>query len=295
MRVALMFLVLACRPPASVPGPWSPSPGATLREAEASCAAHYCGDVRTPHAWDACRVERCATTAEAWRVDVQRVRAGADGAVAIEANVDFSAGTVATRPVDRTAEAYLGVTVISVQGREYDLAIQTLFPGSFGESVTFLAETDATPADPIRDVIIGLWDRKIEPCDSDRPGCQAFGFLLDGSLAAWPPRTYIDGQRQRIVPEAVTLQVVQSGATLAPAELAARQSAAIAALETALKPFGSKVTAVAPTMTEGQAESSLSAKDAHDGQIVAVASAALGVAVGAASPEADYTLVVAAP
>lgn len=295
MRGNFFVLLLACRPPVSVPGPWTPAPGATLREAEAACAAHYCSDLRT-NAWDACRVETCPTVTEAWSVSPERVRAGADGVVAIDARVAFTPGTVAGHPVTRSAEAYLGVTMISQNGREYDLAIQTLFPGAFNESVTFLAETGATPEDPIRDVILGLWDRKITPCDSERPGCKAFGFLLDGSLAAWPPRTYTDGQRQRVAPEEVTLQVIQGGGPLSAASLEERTQAAAAALTQALAPFGSRVRVLPPSVTEGEfGAPKLSARDPHDAHVVSVAAHALGAETARQQSDADFTLAVDAP
>jgi hypothetical protein len=94
------------------------------------------------------------------------------------------------------------VTLAAVDGEEFDLAIQTIFPGQFDQPLVFSADVEK----PIQEVLIGLWDHKVQPCDSDRPGCKTYGFLLDGSLASWPPNLYTDYKRQRILPETVTFQ-----------------------------------------------------------------------------------------
>ena len=101
----------------------------------------------------------------------------------------------------RDKEAYVGVTLAAEDGEEFDLAIQTVFPDQQDQLLMFSAGVEK----PIQDVLIGLWDHKIEPCDSERPGCKTYGFLLDGSLASWPPNLYVDYKRQRILPERVTL------------------------------------------------------------------------------------------
>ena len=106
----------------------------------------------------------------------------------------------------REREAYVGVTLAANDGEEFDLAIQTLFPSQLDQKLMFSAEVEK----PIVDVLIGLWDHKVEPCDSDRPGCKTYGFLLDGSLASWPPNLYTDYKRQRILPAEVTVQWVGS-------------------------------------------------------------------------------------
>ena len=102
----------------------------------------------------------------------------------------------------RQKEAYVGVTLAAQDGEEFDLAIQTIFPSQLDQKMMFSAEVEK----PIVDVLIGLWDHKVEPCDSERPGCKTYGFLLDGSLASWPPNLYSDYKRQRILPNEVTVQ-----------------------------------------------------------------------------------------
>ena len=105
-------------------------------------------------------------------------------------------------PVGHSREAYMGVTLGAADGEEFDLAVQTVFSENLDQPLLFSAGVEK----PIEDVLIGLWDRKIEPCDSDRPGCKEYGFLLDGSLATWPPELYTNFERQRILPHVVSLQ-----------------------------------------------------------------------------------------
>ena len=106
-----------------------------------------------------------------------------------------------TKPA-RDKPAFIGVTLGAADGEEFDLAIQTVFPSQVDQSIMFSAGVEK----PIENVLIGLWDHKIEPCDSDRPGCKTYGFLLDGSLASWPPNLYVDFKRQRIVPGDIQFQ-----------------------------------------------------------------------------------------
>ncbi|MFT7518291.1 MAG: hypothetical protein ACI9MC_000422, partial [Kiritimatiellia bacterium] len=92
-------------------------------------------------------------------------------------------------------------------GEEIDLAVTTFFPGHFQDPFTLSAEVGPD----VQDVLFGVWDRKIEPCDSDRSGCKEFGFLLDGSLATWPPTVYLDGTRQRIPKGELNLLMIDGG------------------------------------------------------------------------------------
>ena len=134
-----------------------------------------------------------------WRVVPSAIRYDdASKMVFVEAGIDAELN--GANP--REKEAYVGVTLAAQDGEEYDLAIQTIFPAQLDQKLMFSAEVEK----PIVDVLIGLWDHKVEPCDSERPGCKTYGFLLDGSLASWPPNLYTDYKRQRIVPNEVTVQ-----------------------------------------------------------------------------------------
>jgi hypothetical protein len=104
----------------------------------------------------------------------------------------------------REKEAFIGVTLAAVDGEEFDLAIQTVFPDQMDQPLLFSAGVEK----PIEEVLVGLWDHKVQPCDSERPGCKTYGFLLDGSLASWPPNLYVDHKRQRILPHQVSFQWV---------------------------------------------------------------------------------------
>ena len=96
----------------------------------------------------------------------------------------------------REEPVYVGVTVITTSGKVVDLLVHTLFPGALSEDLWFTVELSEDP----EQVLIGAWSEKIEPCDVDRPGCKEFGFVLDGSLAAFPPGLYDEGMRQRMLP-----------------------------------------------------------------------------------------------
>ena len=129
----------------------------------------------------------------------------------------------------REKEAYLGVTLAAEDGEEFDLAIQSVFPSQLDQPLLFSAGVEK----PIQDVLVGLWDHKVQPCDSERPGCKEYGFLLDGSLASWPPNLYVDYKRQRILPAEVSLQWIGTAG-----EQATLQQAVGGFLKTQLEVFG---------------------------------------------------------
>lgn len=103
----------------------------------------------------------------------------------------------------REAPVHVGVTVVTESGTEVDLIVHTLFPGAMEESVLFSTALDETP----QQVLIGAWNDRIEPCQSERPGCKEFGFVLDASIASFPAGLYTDGVRQRLIPEDFSITV----------------------------------------------------------------------------------------
>lgn len=105
----------------------------------------------------------------------------------------------------RTDVVHVGVTVITESDQEIDLLVTSVFPAMIGESLFFTSELPEAP----KQVLIGAWDRKVEPCAVDRQGCREFGFVLDGSLGSFPPGLYDEGLRQRLLPE--TLRVAVAG------------------------------------------------------------------------------------
>lgn len=104
---------------------------------------------------------------------------------------------------ERGEPVHVGVTVITEDGQEHDLLVHTLFPASMEQSLLFSTELRSPP----KHVLIGAWNDRIEPCDSERPGCREFGFVLDGSLAAFPAGLYTEGMRQRMLPEGLVVRV----------------------------------------------------------------------------------------
>jgi hypothetical protein len=160
-----------------------------------------------------------------------------EGTLFVELSPDFEEARVGGEPVPRAEPVYVGVTAVTPDGAEIDLIVQTLFPGALEQPVVFTAELDRE----VDHVLVGLWDQKIEPCEVDRYGCQAFGFVLDGNLATWPPRVYDTGQRQRLLAGEVPLRVVR-GRELEPARAAALGAASREALAGVAGLFGAEVT-----------------------------------------------------
>ncbi|MEN0068114.1 MAG: hypothetical protein AAGA48_38675 [Myxococcota bacterium] len=150
-----------------------------------------------PIAWWLCSL---AVAAEGWSVDPTTIRWSEDGgALLVEVALSGSAR------IDRTEPAYVGVTVVTEDDKVHDLVVHTVFPTDDPEPETmlFTAELSRSP----KYVLIGAWGEKIEPCGVDRPGCRAFGFVLDQSLASFPEGLYTDGVRQRLLPPTYAIGV----------------------------------------------------------------------------------------
>jgi hypothetical protein len=254
-----------------------------LHTAEQSCLLAACEFVDAVEELAACRAERCAYTAETWTLRPTAIRHEGE-TVFVQAALGYTPGKYGFVQAQRPREAYVGVTVVTSAGAEIDLAVSTVFADQLGESFTL--STDVGP--DVRDVIFGVWDRKIAPCDSERSGCKEFGFLLDGSLATWPPTVYVDGTRQRIPPAAVDLLVLDAG--VGP-ELAARRAAVVEALSAELSVFGSAIGQVHTRRAERSTPGvQIMVADDHDlllARNVAAALQAGGPVVAAAIPAPD--------
>ena len=144
-------------------------------------------------------VEMNAASSEvSWKVVADAIRWNA-----VQRNLSVEAHL--TGPMaERTEPVHVGVTAITASGQEVDLLVQTLFQGSFEQSVLFSVELDEEPVQ----VLIGAWSEKIEPCSVERPGCEEFGFVLDKSLASFPAGLYTAGERQRLLPASYAVQFV---------------------------------------------------------------------------------------
>ena len=199
--------------------------------AERECLLSSCRDASDAHALGLCRIEQCESEPETWVLKPTSIRHEGE-TFFVQASLEYTPGSFGGVPAPRPREAYVGVTVIPSTGEEIDLAVTTVFADKLDEPFTL--STDVGP--DVRDVIFGVWDRKIEPCDSERSGCKEFGFLLDGPLATWPPTVYIDGTRQRVPPAALDVLVLDAGAG---PELIARRQSVLDALQAKLGVFGS--------------------------------------------------------
>ena len=153
----------------------------------------------------------------------------------VQAHVEHTPGGWGPLSVTRDEPVFVGVTLRTRQGEEIDLAIQTRFPGNLEEPFFISADV----GQDAQDFILGLWDRKVEPCDSSRLGCQLFGFLLDGPLASWPPDFYEHLQWQRIPPSEMALRPVNGGRP--PSEVDALAIQARQQFTTLLAPFDVQV------------------------------------------------------
>lgn len=202
-------------------------------EAERECLLSACRQAEDPQALAACRIERCAYEPESWVLKPTAIRHEGE-TFFVEASLAYSAGKYGSIPAPRPREAYVGVTVVPSQGDEIDLAVTTVFADKLDEPFTL--STDIVS--DVRDVIFGVWDRKIEPCESERSGCREFGFLLDGPLATWPPTIYVDGTRQRLPPSELSVLVLDAGAG---PDLPERREVVLKALTDKLRIFGSVV------------------------------------------------------
>jgi len=140
-------------------------------------------------------------------------------------NLSIDVHLVGKGVATRTDPVHIGVTVITDSAKEIDLLVHTLFPAAMGENVQFIADLEEPP----RYVLIGAWSTRVEPCESERPGCKEFGFVLDDSIAAFPAGLYTQGMRQRFVPDGIEVQ------------LQPRDHAALDAANAYAEIFGAKV------------------------------------------------------
>ena len=75
---------------------------------------------------------------------------------------------------------YVGMTARKPDGTEYDFPAQDIRPSVDGTQVNFRAIIGLG----YTEYVISVWSRKIMPCNSDRPGCKKYGYVLDGQLAS---------------------------------------------------------------------------------------------------------------
>lgn len=231
--------------------------------------ARQCFEAACPEAGiegaQACFEARCPERQQTVALVPQKVRFDqAEQLFFLEAHVDYQPAGWGSVDAPREEPLFVGVTLITPEGEELDLAIATRFPGAFDEPFFISSEVGK----PIQDLIVGVWDRKIEPCDSERPGCKEFGFLLDGPLASWPPLFYSNLERQRLPPAQLTLAPRSAGATTA--ELGAAVERATTLLQAQLAPFGTELL-VAPMALAGAAGGSqVRSASPHDLPLAAI-------------------------
>ncbi len=276
----MLALLLACATPAPAPAAYAPDLSA-YAGAEASCLQARCADAADADAFGACRADRCGHTAAVWTVNPTLLRYDA-GTVTMSVAVGVTPGLYGDVPEPTPGETWLGATVLTTKGEEIDMAVHTVFPDRLGEPFTFSSEVGPD----VDVVIVGLWGKKIEPCDSTRSGCQMFGFVLDQSLAAFPAETYVatPPRRQRFLPGVMSLQVVTPPA-LPPAEMGAISDAVKAFAAAEGERFGTKLDPVytvhaRPESAEGgapaaPADSVVVHKHVHDGPFASRLAAAL--------------------
>lgn len=268
-----LLLTVACTPP---PPAYAPDLSRWTGP-ELACVEKHCGSAASEEALGACRAERCAATAPSWSVDPTLLRYE-DGVVTMTVQVGHAPGAFGDVPAAGPEETWLGATVLTTSGEEIDMAVQTVFPDRLAEPFTFSSEV----GEGVEVVIVGLWGKKIEPCDSTRSGCRMFGFVLDESLAAWPAETYVatPPRRQRFLPSHVSVLVNAAGLTPEQGE------AARAALDAALAAEGQRLGA---TFDVGQAKAApvepgtpreVRHKHVHDGPLASLLADALAPAVG---------------
>ena len=223
---ALFVLLAACGGKPQVEAPTANS---------AELARDACVEQHCPEGSDeGCAAASCTLQEADWKVRVDRI--GWDGdtrTVSVSARLEHTPARIGEEEIKRTRPVHVGVTVVTTDGEEVDLLVQTLFPAALDAPVIFSTTLEADA----RDVLIGVWDRKIEPCDVDRYGCKAFGFVLDDSLASWPPKLYSEGQRQRILPNPLTIRVA-GPASSDDLKAAVKSSAELFGSEVKLEPQG---------------------------------------------------------
>jgi hypothetical protein len=245
-----MLLAIALLGACSSPDPVLTGPRAaqTFAEGLPVDAARECfetsGCAEAPDI-EACFATACPERAQDFELVPHKVRWDATEQIFfLEAHVNSSPAGWGDVDVRRMDPIYVGVTLITAEGEEIDLAIATRFTGAFDEPFFISSEVGK----PVQDLIVGVWDRKIEPCDSERPGCQQFGFLLDGPMASWPPLFYTTLERQRIPPQ--TMEILPRSAGASAADVAAAAETLRSALEQVLAPFGTEIRVGSPAPAE---------------------------------------------
>jgi hypothetical protein len=218
----------------------------------------------------ACFERACPARPEAFELVLEKVRYDAQEQLFfLEAHVLHSTATWGQVAVPREEPVHVGVTLITPEGEELDLAIATRFPDAIEEPFFISSEVGK----PVQDLIVGVWDRKIEPCDSERPGCKEFGFLLDGPMASFPPLFYTNLERQRIPTTGLVLGLRSAGATAA--ELSAAGEAALEILNGTLAPFGVSAELAPLAVAESSGPSQVRAATLHDQPLAAMLAGAL--------------------
>ena len=232
--VLSVLVLVACD--GSEPPPPSYTPDLSGREAPLQqCLQQACLPATDADSFATCEAERCARSEATWAIEPSQIRYDREGGIlTVDVAVQHTPARYGAVDIPHGEEAWLGVTVLTRAGEDIDLAVQTVFPDQISAPFTFSAEVGGE----VRDIIFGLWGKKIEPCEVDRSGCRMFGFVLDESLAAWPLGTYTDSPppRQRI-PDAGVTWVVQ-GAGAAPEVLRAAREKAALPLAAAVERFG---------------------------------------------------------
>ena len=153
-----------------------------------------------------------ALAGEGWFVEPTTIRWSEDGgALSVEVALSGQARAARKEP------AWVGVTVVTESGTEHDLVVHTVFPTDDPEPETMLFNAELAEAPKY--VLIGAWGHKIEPCQVARPGCRAFGFVLDESLASFPASLYTEGTRQRLLPPTYRIGVRGDRGTVETAAL----------------------------------------------------------------------------
>lgn len=73
---------------------------------------------------------------------------------------------------------YVGMTARKPDGTEFDFpAHEVVLSGSTIVNFNAIIGLGYT------EYVISVWSRKVQPCDSPRPGCRKHGYVLDGQLA----------------------------------------------------------------------------------------------------------------
>jgi hypothetical protein len=282
-----LFSMLACEAP---PPPYV-ADLSVYTGAEAACLQAACAAATTAEAFAGCRETMCAATAEAWVVNPTLLRYD-EGVVTMSVVVEHTSGQYGDIAAPAPGETWLGATVLTRDGGEIDMAVQTVFPDRLSEPFSFSAEVGPD----VQDIIVGLWGKKIEPCDSTRSGCQMFGFVLDTSLAAWPQDTYVESppRRQRFLPPALTVSV--AAAPMSPERTAALNGAIGGFWTVEQERFGTSFTTT-PWAPSAETTSVVLHRDAHDGPLASRVAGLLGAGVAVRhdpAAAADLALVLAA-